>query len=219
MLRAVTRSRAHVPAISASVSRLTTTVTVRTPLTVIRESIAQQNIGELNRPRFGIISPISNTTMPCSRSSPRRSRGYSVTAVLSELLSPVSAYQSNEQGLQQRSFTSTPTSPNVSTTSQNDGLLKDQVPPLSSDSATSLSSPSSPPPPDSLLTRILKRFKLHSPKQIVINDPVGSRFNRYIIVPAAVFTQLSLGSIFAWSMFNQPLTHLLVGCLDSSLID
>ncbi len=64
--------------------------------------------------------------------------------------------------------------------------------------------------PASLFSRVLSAFKMQSPSQIVVKNPEQSGFNRYTIVPAAILTQLSLGSIFAWSIYNQPLTHLQV---------
>jgi len=64
------------------------------------------------------------------------------------------------------------------------------------------------PQPQGLFRRILKALKLDSPQRIVVADPEKAGFKRGWIVPAAVFTQLSLGSVFAWSLFNQPLTHL-----------
>lgn len=40
-----------------------------------------------------------------------------------------------------------------------------------------------------------------------LRTPVGpSGFNRYALIPAAIANHLSLGSIFAWSVFNHPLT-------------
>lgn len=41
-----------------------------------------------------------------------------------------------------------------------------------------------------------------------LHTPVGTpaTFNRYALIPAAITNHLSLGSIFAWSVFNQPLT-------------
>lgn len=37
----------------------------------------------------------------------------------------------------------------------------------------------------------------------------GPDFNRWKVVPAAAAIQLSVGSVFAWSMWNGPLTHTL----------
>jgi hypothetical protein len=55
--------------------------------------------------------------------------------------------------------------------------------------------------------KIAQTFGILSPKQLV-NDPAKTGFNRWLIVPAALGTHLSLGSIFAWSLFNQPLMTL-----------
>merc|ERR1719334_93032 len=52
--------------------------------------------------------------------------------------------------------------------------------------------------------RLLRRLRMH-PDQLVAND----NFNRWAMVPACTINHLALGSIFAWSVFNDPLTRVL----------
>lgn len=55
--------------------------------------------------------------------------------------------------------------------------------------------------------KLARAFGVLSPSQL-LNDPAKTGFNRWSIVPAALATHISLGSIFAWSLFNQPLMTL-----------
>ena len=60
-----------------------------------------------------------------------------------------------------------------------------------------------PPPPSGLLGKL----KLQSVAQITLSPAESDKFNRWRLIPTAVMTHLSLGSVFAWSIFNDPLTH------------
>ena len=51
---------------------------------------------------------------------------------------------------------------------------------------------------------LLKRLGM-LPEQLVTQD---KNFNRYRLVPAAMANHLCLGAIYAWSIFNEPLTRL-----------
>jgi len=62
-----------------------------------------------------------------------------------------------------------------------------------------------PPPPKSPLTWLADKMKVRSPQQIVA-DP--EKFNRWMIVPAAVGTHISLGSVFAFSILTQPMMQM-----------
>jgi len=42
------------------------------------------------------------------------------------------------------------------------------------------------------------------PKSLTVKDD----YNRWLVVPAATANHLCLGSIFAWSVFNQPLMRM-----------
>lgn len=53
----------------------------------------------------------------------------------------------------------------------------------------------------------LDKLKLRGPEQITLDAAASDRFNRWRLMPAAVATHASLGSILAWSIFNNPLTH------------
>ncbi len=74
-------------------------------------------------------------------------------------------------------------------------------------STAASSAPEAAPAAPSALQRLAKSFGMASPSQLV-RDPAKTGFNRWLIVPAALGTHLSLGSIFAWSLFNQPLMTL-----------
>lgn len=52
-------------------------------------------------------------------------------------------------------------------------------------------------------TRWLRKLGWH-PTQL----EAGKGYNRYLLVPAAMTNHLCMGSVFAWSIFNQPLTRL-----------
>jgi MFS family permease len=41
-------------------------------------------------------------------------------------------------------------------------------------------------------------------KESIVAD---STYNRWLVAPAAIATHLSIGSVYAWSMFNEPLTR------------
>src|SRR5436309_1523445 len=56
---------------------------------------------------------------------------------------------------------------------------------------------------ESLLDRAMKAMRVH-PEQLI----AGEGYNRWRNLPAAVATHLCLGSVYAWSIFNQPLTRL-----------
>ena len=63
--------------------------------------------------------------------------------------------------------------------------------------------------PITKLAQFATWLKLASPSQLTLTEGDSDRFNRWKIIPAAVFTHVSLGSVFAWSIFNSPLTHTL----------
>jgi hypothetical protein len=53
--------------------------------------------------------------------------------------------------------------------------------------------------------RVLRRLGwLPSQLTVKANDDV----NRYKFVPAAILNHVCLGGVFAWSMFNEPITRL-----------
>jgi hypothetical protein len=53
--------------------------------------------------------------------------------------------------------------------------------------------------------RVLRRIGWH-PEQLLVRD--NASINRFIFVPAAIINHMCLGGVFAWSMFNEPITHL-----------
>lgn len=54
-------------------------------------------------------------------------------------------------------------------------------------------------------TRFLERLGW-LPWQLRVGDNAG--VNRYRFVPAAILNHMCLGGVFAWSMFNEPITRL-----------
>jgi hypothetical protein len=42
--------------------------------------------------------------------------------------------------------------------------------------------------------------------RITLDEAASARFPRWALIPPAVLTHVSLGSVFAWSIFNEPLT-------------
>ncbi len=55
--------------------------------------------------------------------------------------------------------------------------------------------------------RVLRALHCH-PDQIRVGASDMASFNRYVQIPFAMLNHLCLGSIFAWSIFNKPLTRL-----------
>jgi len=47
-----------------------------------------------------------------------------------------------------------------------------------------------------------------APDQLTLNEDETEKFNRWKMVPVCILNHMCLGSIFAWSQFNQPLTCL-----------
>jgi hypothetical protein len=98
----------------------------------------------------------------------------------------------------------------------------------------SLSSAASPPPPppppplppassspasplEPLDMRVIRRLGMH-PDDISVPASKAQTFRRWTLVPAAMANHIALGSVFAWSIFNEPLTRL-HGVVSSSTID
>ena len=72
----------------------------------------------------------------------------------------------------------------------------------SSSSADSDEPPAAPPPPaPDLWRRALPAWMFK--ESIVAPDD----YNRWLVPPAAISTHLCIGSVYAWSMFNEPLTR------------
>ena len=78
------------------------------------------------------------------------------------------------------------------------------------------SSSSSPPPHNK---KKLDFFRRNLPASLFKESIVASpSFNRWLVPPAAIGTHLSIGSVYAWSLFNDPLTREL-GVICSSASD
>lgn len=65
---------------------------------------------------------------------------------------------------------------------------------------------------------LLQRLKLSSAQDITMAAEDHATFNRWKIVPPAMLTHMSLGSIFAWSIFNPPLL-VANGVVDAAVSD
>ena len=79
-----------------------------------------------------------------------------------------------------------------------------------------------PPPPSSSSPHNNKKldfFRRNLPASLFKESIVASpSFNRWLVPPAAIGTHLSIGSVYAWSLFNDPLTREL-GVICSSASD